>query len=185
MNNIRETTFWGITWRTIIAHTVTYFIAGLLAFSIFNYTEKFDDPTLSGYMRPTDDPIIAAGVLFQPIRGFLFGIVFWLLRDILFIKRNGWLTAWIMLVIVGIFSTFGPTPGSVEGLIYTKLPVATQLGGLIEILVQSLLLSLLTVYWVKHSKIKWLNWSLIIIFVITLLLPVMGIIAANAGLTTG
>jgi hypothetical protein len=35
-----------------------------------------------------------------------------------------------------------------------------QLGGLIEILTQSLLLSALTIYWVEHSHLRWLNWVL-------------------------
>ena len=180
MKDIELLTFWKITWRTTVVHTVTYFIAGILAFSLFNYAERFADPVISSYMRQTDDPLIMAGVLFQPIRGFLFGIVFWLLREILFVKRNGWLIAWIMLITVGIVSTFGPAPGSIEGLIYTKFPVADQLGGLIEILVQSLLLSILVVYWVRHTDLKWLNWVLIILFFIILLMPAMGLLAANA-----
>jgi len=131
-------------------------------------------------MRQTDDPLVMAGVLFQPIRGLLFGIVFWLLRDTLFLKKNGWLVAWITLVIVGIFSTFGPAPGSLEGLIYTRLPVASQLGGLIEVLVQSMLLSILMIYWVRNSHLKWLNWILIILFFVVLLLPLMGLLVSNA-----
>jgi len=90
------------------------------------------------------------------------------------------LVAWITLVIVGIFSTFGPAPGSLEGLIYTRLPVVSQLGGLIEVLVQSLLLSVLTVYWIRRSHLNWLNWTLIILFFVVLLLPLMGLLVSNA-----
>ncbi len=180
MNNTVQLTFWNITWRTIIAHTVTYFFIGLLAYTAFNYSERFADPLISSYMRQTDDPLVMAGVLFQPIRGLLFGIVFWLLRDTLFLKKNGLLVAWITLVIVGIFSTFGPAPGSLEGLIYTRLPVVSQLGGLIEVLVQSLLLSVLTVYWIRRSHLNWLNWTLIILFFVVLLLPLMGLLVSNA-----
>jgi hypothetical protein len=172
----RRPTFWGITLRTIVVHTVTYFAVGLLAFTLFDYSTRFADPSLHGLMRQTDDPLVAAGPLFQPIRGFLFGIVFYMLRDALFRGRGGWFTMWVMLVLVGIFSTFGPTPGSVEGMIYTTLPITGQLFGLIEILLQSLLLSVITTYWVSHPRAKWLNWVLGILFVLVLILPSLGLL---------
>ena len=180
MPDAGKLTFWAITLRTTVVHTVTYFFVGLLAFTLFNYSARFADPALSSFMRQTNDPLVAAGVLFQPLRGLLFGIVFYLLRDILFSTKNGWLVAWVTLVIVGIFSTFGPAPGSVEGLIYTKIPIEGQLGGLTEVLTQSLLLSALTVYWVRHSEVRWLNWVLSILFIVALLLPLLGLLARQA-----
>jgi hypothetical protein len=111
----------------------------------------------------------------------LFGIVFYLLRDSLFSKQNGWLIAWAMLVIVGIICPFGPAPGSVEGLIYTKLPIESQLGvSLIEVFTQSLLLSALTVYWVKNPQVRWLNWVLSLLFMVVLLLPLLGLLARQS-----
>jgi hypothetical protein len=168
-------TFWGIALRTIVVHTVTYFAVGLLAFTLFDYTARFADPALSSLMRQTDDPLVAAGPLFQPIRGLLFGIVFYLLREVLFRRRDGWLVMWIMLVFVGILSTFGPAPGSIEGLIYTTLPIRGQLAGLGEVLLQSLLLSVVTFAWVRSSDRKWLNWLMGILFLIVLLLPALGL----------
>ncbi len=173
-------TFWGITLRTIIVHTITYFIIGLVAFSLFNYSARFAEPPMNAFMRPTDDPIVALGVLFQPLRGLLFGIVFYLLRNSLFSSKRGWLTAWVMLVFVGIFSTFGPTPGSIEGFVYTIIPLKGQLAGLSEVLTQSFLLSALVFYWVRHPNIRWLNWGLSILFLIVLLLPLLGMLASRA-----
>jgi hypothetical protein len=172
-------TFWGVTLKSTVVHTVTYFLVGLLAFTVFDYTARFADPGLSSLMRQTDHPLVAAGPLFQPIRGFLFGIVFYLLRDRLFRREDGWLVTWIMLVVVGIFSTFGPTPGSIEGLIYTTLPVRGQLAGLSEVLVQSFLLSVITYTWVRHADSRWLNWGLGILFFIVLLLPALGLLLSR------
>jgi hypothetical protein len=178
----RRPTFLGITLKTIVVHTVTYFAVGLLALTILDYTTWFADPSLSCFMRQTDDPLVAAGPLFQPIRGFLFGIVFYLLRDVLFRGRGGWFTMWAMLVLVGIFSTFGPTPGSVEGMIYTTLPIRGQLFGLIEVLLQSLLLSTITAFWVTHANLRWLNWVLGVLFIIVLLLPALGLLLGQVGI---
>jgi hypothetical protein len=102
--------------------------------------------------------------------------VFYLLRDAFFGRKNGWLTMWIVLVVVGIFSTFGPSPGSVEGLIYTTVPVRLHLIGLIEVLGQSFLLSFILFYWVNNAEKRWLTWVLAVVFIIVLVLPALGLI---------
>ena len=172
-------TFWGIALRTAVVHTITYFVVGLLAFTIFDYSTRFAEAGLSSFLRQTDDPLVMAGPLFQPIRGVLFGLAFYLLRDAWFGKKNGWLTLWIVLVVVGIFSTFGPSPGSLEGLIYTTVPTSFQLLGLIEVLVQSLLLSVVLFYWLNHSEKRWLTWALGVAFMIALALPALGLLVGQ------
>jgi hypothetical protein len=132
-------------------------------------------------MRQTNEPLVMAGPLFQPIRGALFGIVFFLLRDTLFGRKNGWLVMWITLVVVGILSPFGPSPGSIEGMIYTTLPMELHLTGLPEVLLQALILSALLFYWVNHPQKKWFNWVMGIIFVLMLLLPVLGLLVGQPG----
>jgi len=77
--NQKKLTLWGIVAKTTVIHTLTYFAIGLIAFALFNYSARFADPALSSFMRGADDPLVQAGVLFQPIRGALFGFVFYLL----------------------------------------------------------------------------------------------------------
>ena len=175
--NEKQLTLWGIIAKTAVVHTLTYFAVGLIAFSLFNYTARFADPALSSLMRQTDDPLVQAGVLFQPIRGVLFGLVFYLLRDVLFRRKNGWLIMWITLVVIGIISTFGPAPASIEGLIYTKLSFIGLGGGFVEVLSQSFLLSAITYYWMNHPEKRWLTWVLGILFIIALILPALGLLA--------
>ena len=87
---------------------------------------------------------------------------------------------WIILVIVGVLSTFGAAPGSVEGLIYTTVPVSVQLGGgLLEVLVQSLLLSFGVFYWVTHPSQRWLTLGFWVVFVIMLALPALGLLVGQ------
>jgi len=177
--NARKLTLWGITLRTAVSHTVTYFAVGLIAFTLFNYSARFADPALSSYMRQTNDPLVAIGPLFQPIRGVLFGLVFYLLRDTLFRQKKGWLIMWISLAVIGILSTFGPAPGSIEGLIYTNLPLNGQLPVLTEVLTQSFFLSVITYYWVNHPEMRWLNWVLGILFIIVLVFTALGLLAGQ------
>ncbi len=179
MNPTRPTLFETLV-KALVTHTVTYFIMGLLASSILDYTRFFAESSLNLMMRPTNDPWVMVGPLFQPIRGILFGIVFYLLREPLFGKRNGWLVMWIVLVVVGIFGTFGPSPGSLEGMVYTVFPMWVHLRGLPEVLLQSLFLSLIMFYWVTNPQKKWLDWVMGILFLILMGLPLLGLLATQA-----
>lgn len=176
---ISRSTLLSTVGKAVVVHTVTYFIVGVIAFNLFDYTTRFAEPGASSLMRPTNDPFVTAGILFQPIRGVLFGVVFYLLREPLFAKKRGWLTMWVVLVFVGIFSTFGPSPGSIEGLVYTTLPIGGQFFGLIEILVQSFLLSVVTFYWITHPEKRWVSWLLIGLFVVILLLGILGVLLGS------
>jgi hypothetical protein len=180
-----QITLLSLTLKAIVSHTLTYFMVGFVASVVFNYAADFARPELQDYMRQIGDPVIALGPVLQPIRGILFALAFYPLREILFKRKNGWLVTWWLLVALGILSTFGPTPGSVEGAIYTTLPIRDQFlsGGMLEILTQSFLFSVLLYYWVNHPEKRWINWLLGIIFVLAVLLPLMGYLAAAGYLT--
>jgi len=172
--------FRGLVARTVVAHTITYFFMGLLASFFLDYRAAFARPEVACWMRQISDPWVMAGPLFQPIRGLVFALVFYPLRESLFGKKNGWLLMWWILVALGILSTFGPAPGSVEGMIYTRLPILGQMRGWLEVVPQALLLSALLCYWVNRPGKKWLNWTLGVVFFLLLLMPVLGLIARKS-----
>lgn len=168
-----------LTLKTVIVHTITYFVAGVLAYTLGGYEKTFAEPPLSYFMRPTTDPLVMAGPLFQPIRGVIVALALYPLRNVIFVARRGWLILWWLLLALGVLSTFGPSPGSVEGLIYTIIPALDQVLGLWEVLLQSLLFSVILFYWVNHPGKRWLNWTLGIAFFIVLTLPVLGLLAGR------
>ena len=168
--------FLHLAMKTIVAHTITYFFMGILAATLLDYGERFTRPEMACWMRPITDPLVMAGPLFQPIRGLIFALVFYPLRDTLFETKNGWLTMWWMLVGLGIISTFGPPPGSIEGMIYTRIPIADQLTGLLEVVPQALLLSVILFYWIKNPEKRWLNWVLGAVFLLVFLGPMLGLL---------
>lgn len=172
MNN--PTRFLPLAARTIVSHTVTYVIMGILAAHFLNYAELLSRPE-SG-MRPITDPWVMAGPLFQPWRGLVFALVFYPLRERLFGRKDGWLVMWWMLVGLGILSTFAAASGSIEGMIYTLMPIRQQLRGWLEVVPQALLLSALLCYWVNHSEKRWLNWSLGIVFFVMMAMPALGLL---------
>jgi len=168
-----------LTLKTVVVHTITYFVAGILAYTLGEYEESFSQPPLSYLMRPTSDPLVMAGPLFQPIRGVIFALALYPLRSVIFANRRGWLILWWLLLALGVLSTFGPSPGSVEGLIYTIIPPKAQILGLWEVLLQSLLFSFVLFYWVNHPGTRWLNWTLGVVFSIVMMLPVLGLVASR------
>ncbi len=164
-----------------MVHTVTYFAVGALAFWLLDYAELYARPDVAGLMRQTSDPLIMAGPAFQPLRGFIFALAIYPVREIVFIRPRGWLVLWWLLVALGILSTFGPAPGSIEGLIYTVISVPHQLLGLVEVIVQALLLAFGVVYWMNHPEKRWLKRIMIVVFVLAILLPLAGLVAGPSG----
>jgi len=168
-----QPTFPSLVAKTAVCHTLTYFLMGALAAYFLKYGEEFAKPG-SG-MRQITDPWVMAGPLFQPLRGLVFASVFYPLRNCLFGRRYGWLVMAWLLIAVGILSTFGPAPASIEGMIYTTVPPLSQLRGWLEVVPQAVLLSALLCYWVNRPA-KWLNWLLGTIFLIAMALPALGLL---------
>jgi hypothetical protein len=172
-----EPRFLPLAGKTIVSHTLTYFLMGALAAHFMNYAASMAKPG-SG-MRHMTDPWVMAGPLLQPIRGLVFASVFYPLRSILFGKKYGWLLMSWILIALGILGTFGPASGSIEGMIYTPVPILSQLRGWWEVVPQVLLLSVLLCYWVNHAEKRWLNWVLGILFLIAMLLPILGLLVTR------
>ena len=58
-----------------------------------------------------------------------------------------------MDIILGIFNTPGTAPGSIEGFIYllpSNEPLSLQIGGMLEILIQTLIFSIIVIF--KRKK---------------------------------
>jgi len=162
--------------KSAVLHSVTYFLAGWIAFNVFEYQGLFAIPSLAGFMRPTDSLWMMIGPLFQPLRGMLFALAFYPLRESLFNRKYGWLVVWWLLVAIGLLSTYGPTPGSIEGLIYTQVPLAAHLRGLPEVLLQSFVYSLVLSFWINHPEKRWLTWVLVVMFCILMTFPILGLL---------
>jgi hypothetical protein len=64
-------------------------------------------------------------------------------------------------------------------MIYTTIPPLKQILGLWEVLLQSLLFSVILFYWVNHPEKRWLAWTLGIAFSIVIILPLLGLLAGG------
>jgi len=178
--NSDQFSFPALAIKTIVVHTITYFLMGIFAFHFLDYQAMLTRPFMACWFRPLDDPLLMAGPLFQPVRGLIFALAFYPLREILFGRKRGWLVMWWILVALGILSTFGPPPGSIEGMVYTLIPIPDQLLGYLEVVPQALSLSVILCYWVNRPEKRWLNWVLGLVFVIIMVLPVLGLLGRTS-----
>ena len=133
--------------KVTLAHFITYMVCGMIAFNLFSYGDFVE---LIGF-RPMEEITLTMIVFGQIARGILFGIVIWWIKDSIIGKKLGWLKLWGVLIILGIFNTYGPNMGSIEGFIYLDpsnsydVPVSGLLS-LFEITVQPLLFSIIVTY---------------------------------------
>ncbi|GAB6393116.1 MAG: hypothetical protein MdMp014T_2489 [Treponematales bacterium] len=116
-------------WRVIYAHTIAYFLAGLFAVVVLNYKDLFAAETVSLIMRPVSDPVVALGPFLQIFRGFLIALVLLPLRRTFFEEARGFWKLGLLVLGLSLLSTIGPTMGSFEGYIYTKVPYQYQILG--------------------------------------------------------
>jgi len=181
---MKEYLFSSIAIKTTLVHTVTYFLIGLLSFLFLDYSARYADPAVAIALRQTGHPLVTAGPLFQVLRGFLFGFAFYALSDVIFPKPRGWLILWLVLLIVGIFSPFSSAPGSIEGVVYSTLPMWFHIMSLPELIIQSFLLASLTHYMVNHPEKKWLIILFGFLSAIIVLLSLLGILSALGFLPT-
>ena len=148
-----ELSFGQFFWRITACHMVTYMLLGILAFTIMDYPTQFAEPC--SIMVPTDSPRVFLGPALQAIRGLIFAAVLFPFREVILESRHGWLKLWGLFLGLAIFSTAGPAAGSVEGLIYTKIPAVDQIAGLWEVILQTLLCSVLFVAWHHKPSRAW------------------------------
>ena len=158
-------------------HTIAYFIAGVLAYYFMNYKEHFSSQSLSMLMLPTDSPWVAIGPSIQIFRGVIIALVLYPFKKVFFEESHG--TAKLALLIFGLsyLSTIGPTPGSFEGYVYTKLPVQYHLLGIPETTIYVGLFSIMVVQWNKNQKKLYTALSIILVLLI-IIMSTMGFLKA-------
>ena len=169
--------------RVTSSHVVTYFLAGLAAVFLLDYRGQFLSETLGCYMLPVDAPLVALGPAFQVVRGLIAAAVLYPFRRVFLDPPRGWLLLWALVVGLSVLSSTGPAPGSVEGFIYTKVPIAQQVRGYFEVLPQTLAFSVLVVAWNRRPSRAW-TVVMVGLTVVIGTLSLLGYLAATGRLPT-
>lgn len=171
--------FFGLSGRIIIAHFLTYFFVGLFFYltglNVLVFYEAHPDPIVTVFHRPISSLLVRAGPLFQLIRGVIFALALFPFRWVFLEKKWGWVYLWGLFLALAIFAPAGESPGSIEGFVYTNLPVLFHLIYLPEIILQTLAFSWLVVTW-EHHKAKNLTIPLVVVFLAILIISILGVL---------
>lgn len=157
-------------WRVTSSHMISYFLAGIFAYNLINYQVLFETPPFSSFMKPMNSIAVAVGPGLQFIRGIIFSIALWPFKETFLNTKYGWLKLWGLLIGLSIFSTTAAAPGSIEGFIYTTIPVEKQVIGYLEVIPQTLLFSIMVYYWYKTPKKAWDIISIVLVSLIFLVI---------------
>lgn len=168
---MNQNSFFVFSLRVVFAHTIAYFVAGILALHFLNYKEFYATDTMSLLMLPVDTPIVILGPALQVIRGFILALVLYPFRSVIF-NKNGFLKLSLVVFGLSLISTIGPTPSSFDGVIYTVLPFKYHLLGLPEAIIYIALFVGILALCYKVNK-RYLD---IIFTVLTLLIVIMMIV---------
>jgi hypothetical protein len=168
--------FKAFAWRVVSLHVLTYFLLGLAAFLILDYRQAYQTTELRYLMRPTTSPWVAAGPALQPVRGLLFASILYPFAAHFIRRSKGVLLLWSLFLGLAILGTAGPCPGSLEGMLYTKLPLRLHLFGLPEVVLQTLLFSIGLVSWCRKPA-RWKNIASGIGVGLVLFMSVAGVLA--------
>jgi hypothetical protein len=171
-------------WKVTASHTAAYFLAGIFAYIFMNYRAAFGSDALSCYMRPVDSPWTAIGPALQLLRGVLIALILLPFRKTLFEEKWGGLKLALLIFGLSFLSTIGPTPGSFEGFIYTKLGIGYQLLGYPEALIYVAVFSSASVAWYRHPK-KVFNVISAVVIALILLMSYMGYLQSTGKLQVG
>jgi hypothetical protein len=167
-------------WQIIYSHTIAYFIAGIFALIVVDYKALFATEVMSSFLLPVNEPIVALGGTFlQIFRGIIIALIILPLRKVFFEEKHGFIKLGITIFGFSLLSTIGPTIGSFEGYIYTKIPVMYQILGYPEAIIYILLFIGLLSASKKYGHKKILTILTIVIMVLLSLMGVMGYIMAQ------
>ena len=161
-------------WQIMYAHTIAYFIAGIFAVVVMNYRELYATEIISSFMLPVDTPIVALGLLLQIFRGIIIALILLPLRETFFEEKYGLLKLGLIVIGLSLLSTIGPTIGSFDGYIYTKIPYMYQILGYPEAIIYvALFIGILAVS-KKYAHKKVVTILSIVIVILICLMSIMG-----------
>ncbi len=174
--------FRSFCWRITAMHTIAYFIAGIASLFTLNYEQRITEGFLEVFMRPINSEIVPLGAALQLINGFFMSLFLFPFRnEIVGNDQNGWKKLALLIIGFTLFAPQVPGPGNLEGLIYTKIPLAVHIVSLPETILYALLFSLGIGSWYKLNK-KWMNITSIVFIILVILMSLLGYLDAIGAL---
>lgn len=137
--------FWGYLGRFTIVHVLVYGVTALVFLAGVEFLPEATQTALQtfGPYRPLD----AINLTGQVLRGILLAIVLYPFYGSIMGRKRGWL--FLLAALWGVLrvGSVDPMPGSIEGVIYTEVPLLGHVIGLLFALGEVLIFSQLFLRW--------------------------------------
>jgi len=166
-------------WQVTYAHTIAYFVAGIFAMLVVDYRDLFATDIISSFMHPVDSAIVALGPVLQIFRGIILALILLPLRKTFFEEKQGLIKLGIIILGLSLLSTIGPTIGSFEGYIYTKIPAMYQILSYPEAVIYVLLFIGILAVSIKYTHKKITTVLPIVFMVLIIFFGIMGFLSAK------
>ena len=169
----------GFIGRFAVAHTVVYFIAGIIFTVVGNYQELFATAEYA-FMRPFDHPLVALGPSLQIFRGAFLALAFLPFRNVIKESKRGWQYLAVALWILMHVGADAADPGKIESFIYADFPAAIHFSTWPEQIFSVLVFGWLFHTWERNPKDKRLSFTLIAVLVIAVVVGTLGVLFMGA-----
>jgi len=103
-------------------------------------------------------------------------LVLYPFRNVFLGGKYGWVYLWGLFFGLAILSCPEPAPGSIEGMVYTVIPVWLQIAFLPETVLQTLAFSFLIHLWQKRPDNKKISILFLILFIMVLAFSILGVL---------
>ncbi len=165
----------GFIGRFAVAHTVAYFIAGLIFATLMNYQEIFASTAFS-HMRHFEHPLVILGGILQLFRGAFLALAFLPFRHVITENKRGWIYVFVALWILMNVGADSAEPGKIEGLIYGDYSLALHLFSFPEFTCSTLLSAWLFHTWERNPQDKRLSVPLIGAIFVIIAFAILGLL---------
>ncbi|TDO92059.1 hypothetical protein DFR79_10885 [Halanaerobium saccharolyticum] len=140
------------TIRFILVHVITYIFIGVVFMNLQNYASAFI--TMEGFsnFRALDSTIVRLAPLFQIFRGAFFAFILYPFYNKIIKSDYAWVKLFFLIWGFSLIGSVAPIPGSIEGMIYTKMSLAEHLIGILEVTAQIFVFSWFFVKWENRTE---------------------------------
>ena len=140
------------TIRFILVHVITYIFIGVVFMNLQNYASAFVTMDAFANFRSLDSTIVRLAPVFQIFRGAFFAFILYPFYNTLIKSDYAWVKMFFLIWGFSLIGSVAPIPGSIEGMIYTKMSLAEHLIGIPEVTVQIFIFSWFFVKWENRTE---------------------------------
>jgi len=138
--------------RFILVHVITYIFIGIVFKNFQNYLGAFISTEKFSNFRSLDSTIVKLAPIFQIFRGAFFSFILYPFYNKIIKSDYAWVKMFFLIWGFSLIGSTAPIPGSIEGMIYTKMSLAEHLIGIPKVTVQIFVFSWFFVKWENRTE---------------------------------